>query len=375
MAHRVQSRQEQLFFPQPLGQELARTSIQPKNSSGGAPQRQLQNSIEAYEHLVMLGKLQQAAEDAHAQLDGENGSLKQQIAQRTELLESEWLSKAEAVSSKVDVIYHKLTQFHREFSAEYQKAHSLCLKACSGNSNEFKLGLCDRKKTEVRDFNLDEAIATRLIYLIYSHIDDDRSSKCRFEENFESKTLLTPRIPKKIEELHQTIRDSLKAAVKAEVPKMRAEMLNQESCIDVPSGLQLIAASPVNENDFGDAFHSFVQKLQVETEAQEEHNRLSRKENKELKNKISQLEKVDKRFLKLFHAHLHPLFTLIGISEGIISLCQTAAQNAAPALEKLSPRDPYCGYYVGKLLMGKKVFDHFNEILSLVETLQKEFSL
>ncbi len=323
----------------------------------------------------MLGKLQQAAEDAHAQLDGENGSLKQQIAQRTELLESEWLSKAEAVSSKVDVIYHKLTQFHREFSAEYQKAHSLCLKACSGNSNEFKLGLCDRKKTEVRDFNLDEAIATRLIYLIYSHIDDDRSSKCRFEENFESKTLLTPRIPKKIEELHQTIRDSLKAAVKAEVPKMRAEMLNQESCIDVPSGLQLIAASPVNENDFGDAFHSFVQKLQVETEAQEEHNRLSRKENKELKNKISQLEKVDKRFLKLFHAHLHPLFTLIGISEGIISLCQTAAQNAAPALEKLSPRDPYCGYYVGKLLMGKKVFDHFNEILSLVETLQKEFSL
>jgi hypothetical protein len=83
--------------------------------------------LQICDQIRMLGKLQQAAEDSHAILLAENTSLRQQIPQRLEALESEWLCRAENLSTKVDLIYHKLTQFHRQFCAEAQEAHSLCL--------------------------------------------------------------------------------------------------------------------------------------------------------------------------------------------------------------------------------------------------------
>jgi hypothetical protein len=317
--------------------------------------------LQIYKQIFMLGKLQQAAEDAHALLLAENAALKQQIPQRFEALESEWLCRAQNLSTKVDVIYHKLTTFHREFGAQYEEAHSKCLRASIGNGPELKIRA--RKGTR---FDLEVANATRLLFILYSHGIDEDLSLDTLRDNLNTKTLFTTNIPKKIEKIDRTIRDSLKAAVRAEIPKIKKEMQDEE----LPANAHFLNEEV--EDDAVDDFQSFVGKTQVETDALEKSNRLIREENEGLKRKITQIEKTDRRFLRLFHDSLQPLFDLIVISHVTISLCKTHTENAPQNLAKLSPGDPDFAFNTGLIGVGEKITRHFNEITTLVKELEKE---
>jgi hypothetical protein len=388
MAHRVQARQEELFFQQPLRQELFLAPVQTQNFAGGVTaQRQVaiampQDPIEARELAVnnamfaqMLQLVYQMGQDSKGsdeeahRLTLENRELNQHLIQRIDALENKWIGAAELLCAKVDVIYLKLNKLDKELTAEHEEArrvHDIEMK-CVIDGKTWDYDALKRAfgKGPGRGFTIPGAAeATVSIYSdylsFYPKVDRDAW-----------------------EQLHLSVRDSLKALVRAEVQKMKVEMVPDELIDEDENGLQPIAAFNSNDLsliDVGAVFHAFTQRRQEEIQTRDVRNAALRKKNEGLTGKKNELETMDKRFLGLFHTHLYySCSNLKQKMEGLVKRYRSTIKDYPRHLEELCDwmklHSRPAGCYKKGIELSDKIISSVHEILPLVESLQKEISL
>jgi hypothetical protein len=359
MAYQVQLRQEQLVFPQPPRQELALATAQPQNYAGDVAAPMPQNPAQARELAVnnamlaqMLQLVYQMGQDAKGsdeeerRLALENKELRQHLIQRIEASEKEWIGTAEQYVAKVDAIYLKLNKLYKEFTAEEEEVNRV---------RDLELKSCMHVHWG-RDFSmLGWWVCVGFI--------------CRGA---------------KWEAIHCNLRDSLKTLVRAEAQQIKEEMVPDERIQGNAGGPQQIAVLSDKEADTIDAgavFHAFTQKHQEETQTRDEGNAAIRKNNDSLTNKIKKVETSDRRLLAIVQKHLSPYLNLSGDIKIVIQEWSARGQWYNESLtwvnENLKStyfREEAKSYKKGIELSGK-IISTLNEILPLVESLQKEITL
>jgi hypothetical protein len=377
MAHRVQTRQE-LFFPQPLRQELAIAPAQPHNFANGiAAQRQIampQGPINArelvvnnamlaqmFENIYRMGQDSRGSDEETHRLALENRELRQQFIQRIDALETKWIGVVEHVSAKVDAIHLRLSKLHKELMSEYEEARRIKdIELQSWTTPEGYWATMG--KHFGWDFSIiGAAYATTDLY--------DISLRVFFHGQLWDTTA-------------RCLRDYLKAHVRAEVQKMKEEMVSDESIQGSVGGSQQIAVISGNEAiaiDVGAVFETFRQKYQKETQTRDERNAVMRNNNVKLMNKIKELESIDKSFLAVVQKRLPLYLNLMTHFENMIYQCKSQTQcynerlAKIPASMQSTSREG--GSHKKGIEISGRISSHLNEILPLVEALQKEITL
>jgi hypothetical protein len=293
-------------------------------------------------------------------LTSENKELKQQIIQRADALEEEWLAAAEHVSAKVDTIYFKFNRLHQEITAEEQEGRrilALELKCVIGKEWDYAA----LQHAFGEDYSTRGA-AGAADHICYSYLQYSSA----YRDDWEM--------------LHLTIRGSLKALVKAEVRKIKDEKLPVELILEEVGDLQQIDAADVNEAgpiDLYAVFHAFTQKSQEQIQTQDGRNDAIREKNQGLKNKKMELENVSKRFLGLFHTSLrYPLKFLRDHIKGKIQMVKNQVKDYPKLLAELGSSPTYrcSGCYKKGIELHGKICSVLGEVIVLTEALEKEIT-
>ncbi len=380
MATRVQPRQDQLVFTQPLGQDLPLAPAQRQNLADGvAAQRQMaiitpSNPINArelvvnnamlaqmLEHAFRMGQDSKGSDEEDRRLTSENRELRLHLVQRIDALENKWIGDVEHVCAKVDAIHLRLNKLHKELMSECEEARrikDLELKCQTAPEGYW----ASMQKHFGWDFSIiGAAIATTELYDISLHVFFhgqlwDSTARC--------------------------VRDNLKAHVRAEVKKMKEEMASDELIQGSASGSQQIAVLNSNEADAIEVravFETFRQKHQEEIQTRDERNAIMRINNAKLMNKIKELESIDKSFFAVIQKRLPLYFNLRTNSENMIERCKSKTESykirLATISESMRSTSHHGGSYKKGIELIDKISSHLNEIHPLVESLKKEFSL
>ncbi len=323
-----------------------------------------------FENIYRMGQNSNASDEEERRLTSENRELSQHISQRMDALENKWIGAAELLCAKVDVIYLKLSKLDKELATEHEEA-------CRVRDIEMKCVTTDGKNWDydalVRAFGTEAGKgfmipgAAEGTFSIYS-------SYCGFYPKLDRDSW---------EQLHLSVRDSLKAFVRAEVQKMKVEMVPAELIEEGENGLQPIAALNATELSLIDVravFHAFTQSHQEEIQTRDARNAALRKKNESLMSKKNELETMDRRFLGLFHNHLnYPCSNLKRKMEGLVKRYRATIEDYSKHLGELDEwmklHSRPAGHYKKGIELSDKIISSVHEIHPLVEALQKEFSL
>ncbi|GEM_PF-2428069 len=331
-----------------------------------ARQREVDNAmqLQIYEQMFMLGTLFQTARADHALFIAENKMLRQHILQRTGTLEKEWIGIAEIFSARMDILHRGLGNFELRFLTECHETRKIWDFYLSCEFPGGPGGTWDWNMPT--NWNWDKL--NPVFHGNYSKLG------ASIQMNFlHSKYACHVREPlSATRKLYLTGRDSLKALVRAEIQKIQMESLLEEEAIDISRDLQQVHLSnPIDERSI---FQLYAQTRQEEIKMIEERNLPLKNENASLKRKKDELEKMDERFLAVFHKHFTPCFQLLdGIKEmknacGIIfsECCYKRMNVFNPSLR--------AGCEAKAIEQKAKFEAHFKEIKPLVQTLKKKDS-
>jgi hypothetical protein len=323
-----------------------------------------------FENIYRMGQDSRGSDEENHRLTSENRELRQHISQRIDALEKEWLGAAEHLSAKVELIYLKLNKLDKELKAEYEEA-------CRVLDTEMKC-IIDGKDEKNWDYNaLERAFGKGWGFTITGAADETRSMYSDYLSFY------TQVDRDAWEQLYLCIRDSLKALVRAEVQKMKVEMIPKELIEEGEIGPPSIAAFNSNDLvviDVGAVFHAFTQNHQEEIQTRDVRNAAMRKKNEDLISKKNALETVDKRFLGLFHRHLnYPCLNLTKKLNGLEKRCRLTIKDYPKLLDAFDEWGKlHCraaAHYKKGIELSDKMSSAIQEILPLVESLQKEIAL
>jgi hypothetical protein len=348
---------QQQDLPQPVAQIRLENPIL-------ARERAVDNAmqIEIYRQIRMQGKLLQSAENTHTLLIAENKALKQHIIERTESLEKEWLGVAEQLGVKVDVFYYCTTEFHRWFSAQNQEAEETwkTFMSCGTADNRMDYDKLIRI-FQGNYFKVGAASTTTCWYTHYSH---------QVEKPLAA-----------IAQMHLIGRDCLKVLVKAEIQKIKDELLLKQPHVDAASDSgQITFFNPNNAAiiDEGKVLPAFLQEGQEELEFLEKRNRPLRNENASLEKKKNELVNMDKRFLGVFNGYLTPCSQLVNGIKVVMENFNGSLNNYIRAFAKLGPSEKLSslpgGTYSQEIQLNEKFKQYVSKIEPLVKALEKKDS-
>ncbi len=332
---------------------LAERPVEPLKleNQAEARQREIDNAMQLQicRQIFMLGNLFQAATNAHALLISENRELRQHILQRTTALEKEWLGIAEILSAKVNTLHCSLKKFHQELSADYKEA-----------MNAFEISKTKPPHTceGILGFKAGEALAKIWFYSLYAESD------CGVGKYH---------LPA-IEKMVPTLKDTLKANVKAEIQIIKKDMPQERSGINNPGHLFNLNEIVINNHPI----QTFIQKCQKNIQSQEDLNLLVKIENASLEKIKLELLGVDGKFLRIFQNHLSHCFAL---SSSISYIVSTADSHMGVLTKNYNNLDQWGknywssgGEYVEGAKLHDKISAHLKEVKAHVEALHKKES-
>ena len=340
-----------------------RVLFQPSNPEE-ARERNINNSLFAQmlEFAFQMGANSGGSNATTQQLIFENKELREHILQRTQALEKKWLGKAEYFSAKVDAIYFKFHQLHKDLTAENQEAKRI--QALELN--------CVTPGTKEWDYRVHD-LACGGNYSMWGKAGETASMYYTYASHMQS-------YMDTWEELHLKCRDQFKAAIQAEIQKIQTELLLEELSTDTPRESQQIAAFNVNDAamiDIGVVFQAFTQLRQEETQTLDERNDAIRSKNECLIAKKTEIKSMKNRLLLVFHQQLDKKLTWL--NEKIESANESLANKVKDYPTRLSelgyqPTSRRYGHYKTGLELEKKIRSELNEIAALAVALQKEIT-